>query len=129
MRIIDSLVTVALAGALLTGPALGQTVKNGGPKGETAFGTVDVASSTSGAVYTVPADRVLVLTTFCNESAKVDLLGSTLGKIIDSGHLVNQQRCLHFSAGIPIPMSEVLSCDNTDAVDANCLVAGVLTKR
>lgn len=101
------------------------TDQGGYPEGTVVSGNAQLAPSGNAIVYTVPADRILVLTTVCANTA-VELSGSTLGLL---GIEVNRD-CLTISpVGFVVPKGEVISCENQSGGAGACSVSGILVDK
>ena len=110
---------------LTVSPAAAQKTDNAGfPKGTIASGNAEVTGLGSSVVYTVPNDRIFVLTTLCTQN-RIVLSGSTLGRI---GVQTNSACTTVSPVGFIVPSGEVLSCNNLNSGDGSCSVSGILVK-
>jgi hypothetical protein len=112
----------------IAAPAAAQTTKGGFPQGTLVSANVTIpAGGSSQVVFTVPNDRVFVLTAFCSYFP-LDLSGSTLGLL----PFLNQRptathNCVNFAPGWVIPQAEVLTCFSSETPNV-CGVSGILVK-
>jgi len=101
------------------------TDAGGFPEGKIASGNIAVPATGSADVFTVPDDKIFVLTTFCGTTV-IRLSGSTLGPL---GLLVGADRgCFIIDpVGFVIPKGEVLSCVTSGVGSGHsCMVSGIL---
>jgi hypothetical protein len=115
--------------AIVVAPAAAQETHDGGfPKGRVVSANATIPANSSGTVFTVPNNRVFVLTAFCSTNNNVSLVGSTLGDLPFVNFTSDTHNCVNFAPGWVIPTNEVLTCNNTTAEVRRCGVSGILVK-
>ena len=132
MRIVSVLALAGIGLFATVGHAAevsGGKVKSGQvAKGVVLSGFTSADPLTNATLVTVPSDQVYVITQFCVDGDKVDLVGSSVGTIIAESFL-KDVRCVEFSPGIAVPPGEILECQNSDSSNPrSCVVTGILSK-
>lgn len=118
------LITIVAFSAI---PAVAQTTHMGGfPQGQMVSRSAEVSPQSTLSLYTVPNDRILVLTTFC-ANGEVFLSSSSRGEL-PFDRSAESNSCISFSPGWVFQKGEELRCNNRTDNEDSCGISGILIK-